>query len=543
MTKDVHPPLADALREEVGRLGAALDQWRSALAVDELGVVTAVGSGIATVRGLPGVRADEVVRFAGNEEGVALDLRRDDIGVVLLSSDAGIGAGDEVARTGRVLDVPVGDALLGRVVDPLGRPLDGGPPLRTSRRWPVERPATPIVGREAVRRPLQTGVKVVDALFPIGRGQRELIVGDRQTGKSTLALTAVLAQATSGVRCVVCAIGQRGSETARWLADLRTRGALDYTAVVVAGSHEPPGMRYVAPYAATSIAESWMEDGHDVLIVYDDLTQHARAYRELSLLLRRPPGREAYPGDIFYLHARLLERATQLKGGGSLTALPVIETQAQDLSAFIPTNLISITDGQLYLAPGLAARGILPAVDVGRSVSRVGGKAQSAGYRAVAGDLRLTYAQFEELEGFSRFGTELDAATQRVITRGRRLRVALAQGPYVTIPVGEQVAALWAASSGALDEAPVGRVRDLEARLRERARETLGPLLARLDAGDALAHEDRERLTELAREVVGSVDDETAPSAVQGMPARQGEAVTAAATRAEAAAEGPHGDA
>ena len=539
MSKGEGVPLADALRDEVERLGAVARDWRPELTVDELGEVASVGSGIATVRGLPRVRADEVVRFAGGEEGVALDLQRDHVGVVLLTSDAGIGAGDEVTRTGRVLDVPVGDALLGRVIDPLGRQLDGGPPLRGTRRWPVERPATPIVGREAVRKPLQTGIKVVDALFPIGRGQRELIVGDRQTGKTTLALTAVLAQADTGVRCVVCTIGQRGSETARWLTDLRNRGALDYTTVVVAGSHEPPGLRYVAPYAATSIAEAWMEDGHDVLIIYDDLTQHARAYRELSLLLRRPPGREAYPGDIFYLHARLLERATQLAGGGSLTALPIIETQAQDLSAFIPTNLISITDGQLYLAPGLVARGILPAVDVGRSVSRVGGKAQSAGYRAVAGDLRLTYAQFEELEGFSRFGTELDAETQRVITRGRRVRASLTQGPYVTIPVGEQLVVLWAASSGLLDEVPVERVREVEERLRERAREKLGSLLERLDAGEALEDGDRERLTELAREVVGSGDeDDAAPAAVAAAAA-----APASTTEREAPVEGPDGDA
>jgi F-type H+/Na+-transporting ATPase subunit alpha len=502
VSADERPRLAGAVRDEVERLGRVAGSWRPALALDEVGIVASVGGGIAAVHGLPGVRADEVVRFAGGEVGLALDLRRDDVGVVLLGSDAGVRAGSEVTRTGRVLDVPVGEALLGRVVDPLGSPHDDGGPLRAAPRWPVERPAAPIVARSAVNTPLQTGMKVVDALFPIGRGQRELIVGDRQTGKTTLALTAVLAQAGTGVRCVVCAIGQRGSETAHWLADLRQRGAMSYTTVVVAASHASPGLRYVAPYAAMSIAESWMEAGHDVLIVFDDLTQHARAYRELSLLLRRPPGREAYPGDIFYLHARLLERATQLAGGGSLTALPVIETQAQDLSAYIPTNLISITDGQLYLAPGLAARGILPAVDVGRSVSRVGGKAQSAGYRAVAGDLRLTYAQFEELEGFSRFGTELDAETRRVLTRGRRVREALTQGPLVTIPVGEQLAALWAASSGAFDDVPAERVREVEAALRRACREELGDLLARLDDGEALGDEGRARLTEVARAVV-----------------------------------------
>jgi F-type H+/Na+-transporting ATPase subunit alpha len=493
--------LPDALRDELERLTEVTRAYRAAPTMRELGTVTSVGGGIATVRGLPGVRADEVVRFAGGEEGLALDLRRDDVGVVLLSPDAGIGAGDDVERTGGVLDVPVGEALLGRVIDPLGRPRDGRGPVRSPHRWPMERPAPTIRMRAAVRTPLQTGVKVVDALFPIGRGQRELIVGDRQTGKSTLGLTAVLAQAGTGVRCVVCAVGQRGSETARWLDDLRERGALAYTTVVVAGSHEAPGLRYVAPYAATTIAEAWMADGHDVLVVYDDLTEHARAYRELSLLLRRPPGREAFPGDIFYLHARLLERATNLADGGSLTALPIIETQAQDLSAYIPTNLISITDGQLYLSPTLAARGVLPAVDVGRSVSRVGGKAQSPGYRAVAGDLRLSYAQFEELEGFSRFGTELDTETRRVLRRGRRVRAALTQGPLVTIPVGEQLSALAAVVGGAFDRVPPARVSAAEDALRHAARTEHAELLAALDDGGPWQDDDRERLVATAARI------------------------------------------
>jgi len=506
MTARDRPPLVDVAGAGVERLAEVVRGWRPALRLDEVGVVAAVDAGIVTVRGLPRVRADEVVRFAGGEEGLALDLRRDAVGVVLLASDEAIGAGSEVTRTGRVLDVPVGDALLGRVVDPLGRPRDGGAPVRAERRLPVERPAAPIFARSAVQTPLQTGLKVVDALFPIGRGQRELIVGDRQTGKTTLALTAVMAQATTGVRCVVCAIGQRGSATARWLAELRRRGALATTTVVVAASHEPAGVRYVAPYAAMTIAEAWMEEGHDVLVVFDDLTQHARAYREISLLLRRPPGREAYPGDIFYLHARLLERATQLRDGGSVTALPIIETQAQDLSAFIPTNLISITDGQLYLSPGLAARGILPAVDVGRSVSRVGGRAQSAGYRAVAGDLRLSYAQFEELEGFSRFGTELDAETRRRLRRGRRVRAALTQGPYETIPVGEQLVALWAAASGAFDAVPAAAVGAVEAQLRRAVREEHGARLERLDAGGALDDDDREAFAALAQRVAQGSD-------------------------------------
>ncbi len=505
MTGAAAPPLGDLVRAELEHLGRVVHDWQPRLEVSEVGVVASVGSGVATVHGLPGVRADEVVRFAGGEAGLALDLRRDDVGVVVLGPGHEIVAGAEVARTGRVLDVPVGDALLGRVVDALGRPLDGAGSVAAHERWPVERPAPPIFAREAVRTPLQTGVKVVDALFPIGRGQRELIVGDRQTGKTTLALTAVLAQRGSDVRCVVCAIGQRGAATARWLAELRARGALERSAVVVAASDDAPGLRYVAPYAATSIAEAWMEAGHDVLLVLDDLTQHARAYRELSLLLRRPPGREAFPGDIFYLHARLLERATNLRDGGSLTVLPIIETQAQDLSAYIPTNLISITDGQLYLSPELAARGTWPAVDVGRSVSRVGGKAQSDGYRAVAGDLRLATAQFEELEGFSRFGTELDEKTRRVLRQGRRVRAVLAQGPFETVPVGEQLAVLWATVGGAFDSVVPERMPAAEARLRERVRDEARAVLERLESGAVLDEDDRVRIDELAREVAAAV--------------------------------------
>ncbi|MDF1522747.1 MAG: F0F1 ATP synthase subunit alpha [Trueperaceae bacterium] len=506
MNASAAPPLREVVQAELERLSHVTHDWRPRLEVDEVGVVASVGSGVATVHGLPGVRADEVVRFAGGEAGLALDLRRDDVGVVVLGPGEGIAAGAEVARTGRVLDVPVGEALLGRVVDALGRPLDGAGPVVADARWPVERPAPPIFAREAVRVPLQTGVKVVDALFPIGRGQRELIVGDRQTGKTTLALTAVLAQRSSDVRCVVCTIGQRGAATARWLAELRARGALERTAVVVAASDDAPGLRYVAPYAATSIAEAWMEAGHDVLLVLDDLTQHARAYRELSLLLRRPPGREAFPGDIFYLHARLLERATNLRDGGSLTALPIIETQAQDLSAYIPTNLISITDGQLYLSPELAARGTWPAVDVGRSVSRVGGKAQSDGYRAVAGDLRLATAQFEELEGFSRFGTELDEDTRRVLRQGRRVRAVLAQGAFETMPVGEQLAVLWATVGGAFDAVAPERMAAAEARSCERMREEARAVLQRLEAGAVLGDDDRARIEELAHAVAEAVE-------------------------------------
>ena len=379
-----------------GRLHAAADAARG-------GHDHRVSTGIATVSGLPGVGFEELVGFPGELFGIAFNVDEDEIGVVLLGDYWHLHAGDEVERTGRVMDVAVGDGLLGRVIDPLGRPLDGNGPVAAGERLPIERPAPPIMDRAPVTVPLQTGLKVIDALIPIGRGQRELILGDRQTGKTAIAIDTILNQRGQNVVCVYCAIGQRASAVAKAVADLRDKGAMEYTVVVVTEGNDPPGLAYIAPYAATSIAEHFMEAGRDVLIVYDDLTHHARAYRELSLLLRRPPGREAFPGDIFYIHSRLLERATHLRkelGGGSLTALPIIETEAQDISAYIPTNLISITDGQIYLSPSLFELGVLPAVDVGKSVSRVGGKAQRAAYRAVAGDLKLAYAQFEELETF-----------------------------------------------------------------------------------------------------------------------------------------------
>src|SRR5690606_12674334 len=368
MALDDRTDLAREVLAGLEALDASRDRVGTALAVDEVGVVTFTAGDVCRVRGLPGVAVDEVVRFENGRLGVAADLGEDEVGVTLLESGAGIGAGTRVSRTGSVLGVPVGEALLGRVIDPLGRPLDERGPLAAERRLPVERPATPIFERGPVTRPLQTGVKVVDALFPIGRGQRELIVGDRQTGKSTLALTAVLAQRGTGVRCVYCSVGQRGAQVARTVAALAAAGAMEHTTAVVAGAHEPPGLRQVAPFAATRVGEAIMEVGDDVLVGYDDPPQHARAYRELSLLLERPPGREAYPGDVFYLHARLLERATQLspaRGGGSLTALPIVETQERNLSAYVPTNLISITDGQVVLSPDLVARGVMPAVDIG----------------------------------------------------------------------------------------------------------------------------------------------------------------------------------
>jgi F-type H+/Na+-transporting ATPase subunit alpha len=427
----------------------------------EVGTITAVSAGIATVEGLPGVGFEELIRFPGDLLGIAFDLNEAQIGVVLLGDHTHLRAGDEVMRTGRVMDVGVGDSLLGRVVDPLGRPIDGQGPIFCGKRLPIEREAKAIMDRAAVKVPLQTGIKVIDALVPIGRGQRELILGDRQTGKSAIALDTIVNQRGENVVCIYVAIGQRASAVAKAIADLKANAAMPHTIVMVSEGSDAPGLNYVAPYAATSIAEYFMEAGRDVLIVYDDLTQHARAYRELSLLLRRPPGREAFPGDIFYIHSRLLERATHLRqelGGGSLTALPIVETEAQDIAAYIPTNLISITDGQIYLSPALFERGVLPAVDVTKSVSRVGSAAQLAAYRTIAGNLKLAYSQFEELEAFSRFGTRLDENTRQVLSHGQRLRACLHQPQYSAVPVEQQVLLFRAFAAGQLDGIPLERM-------------------------------------------------------------------------------------
>jgi F-type H+-transporting ATPase subunit alpha len=401
-----------------------------------------------------------------------------------------------------VMDVVVGDELLGRVIDPLGRPLDGKGPVATSKRLPIERPAAPIMDRAPVTVPLQTGLTVIDALIPIGRGQRELILGDRQTGKTAIAIDTILNQRGENVICVYCAIGQRASAVAKTIAVLREKGAMDHTIVVVTEGNDPPGLAYIAPYAATSIAEHFMEAGRDVLIVYDDLTQHARAYRELSLLLRRPPGREAFPGDIFYIHSRLLERATHLRpelGGGSLTALPIIETEAQNISAYIPTNLISITDGQIYLSPSLFELGVLPAVDVGRSVSRVGGKAQRAAYRAVAGDLKLAYAQFEELETFARFGARLDEDTRKIIEHGQRIRACLKQSEFAPVSVPGQIAVLLALTAELFDGVPIDQMTDAEHAVQEAAANTPSELAARFKTADKLSDEDKATIVQIAR--------------------------------------------
>ncbi|MGD0958438.1 MAG: alternate F1F0 ATPase, F1 subunit alpha [Methylomonas sp.] len=472
------------------------------LKLREVGRIVSIATGIAKVSGLPGIGFEELVIFPGGVYGIAFNVDADEIGVVLLGEYWHLQAGDQVERTGRVMDVAVGEELLGRVIDPLGRPLDSFGPIAAGRRLPIERPAAPIMNRAPVSAPLQTGLKVIDAMIPIGRGQRELIMGDRQTGKTAIAIDTILNQRGRDVLCVYCAIGQRAASVAKTVSILNEKGALAYTVVVVTEGNDPPGLAYIAPYAATSVAEYFMEMGRDVLIVYDDLTQHARAYRELSLLLRRPPGREAFPGDIFYIHSRLLERSTHLlaeDGGGSLTALPIIEIEAQNMSAYIPTNLISITDGQIYLSPSLFELGILPAVDVGKSVSRVGGKAQLAVYRAVAGDLKLAYAQFEELETFVRFGARLDDDTRRIIAHGQRIRACLKQMECSPVPAPEQIAILLALTEGLFDGAPLERMPAAELAVQKAAANIPAPVLARFESAEELSAADRSLIIDIAR--------------------------------------------
>jgi F-type H+-transporting ATPase subunit alpha len=476
---------------EAGTLQAAVDHafasvhrgleaFQPKLTPREVGIVTSVAVGIATVSGLPGVGYEELIRFPGGILGIAFNI-------------------DE--RTGRVMDVAVGDGLLGRVIDPMGKALDGKGPVASDQRLPIERPAPSIMDRAPVDVPLQTGLKAVDALVPVARGQRELILGDRQTGKTAIAIDTIL-----NVICVYCAIGQRASAVAKVVANLRDKGAMDYTVVMVAEGNVTPGLVFITPYAATSIAEYFMEKGRDVLIVYDDLTHHARAYRELSLLLRRPPGREAFPGDIFYIHSRMLERATHLskeRGSGSLTALPVIETTAQDISAYIPTNLISITDGQIYLSPTLFELGVLPAIEVGKSVSRVGGAAQRPAYRAVAGDLKLAYAQFEELESFTKFGTHLDDATRKTIDHGERIRVCLKQVESNPWSIQEQICVLLALASGLFDPVPMGKMSDAEAALQKAATQISADVVQRFESAKKLSDADRKVILDIATRTLG----------------------------------------
>ena len=447
--------IASIIRRQIEQFGVSIETV-------DVGSVIQVGDGIATVHGLTGVRYGELIEFSTGAIGIALNLEEEIVGTVILGSAAGIQEGSEVRTTGRIAEAPVGDSMLGRVVDALGVPVDGKGPIQTTRSRPLERVAPNVVSRQAVNKPVQTGIKAVDAMIPVGRGQRELIIGDRSTGKTAIAIDTIINQKGGDLICIYVAIGQKASKVAQLVATLEQNGAMEHTVVVTANASDSAAMQYLAPYAGCAIGEEFMEEGKDALIVYDDLSKHAWAYREVSLLLRRPPGREADPGDVFYLHSRLLERAARLSdenGGGSLTALPIIETQAGDVSAYIPTNVISITDGQIYLETDLFNSGIRPAVNAGLSVSRVGGAAQTRAIRRVAGRMRLDLAQYRNLQAFAQFGSgDLDPATRRQLERGQTLTELLKQGQYQPLSVEKETAVLFAATQGLMDDVPIDRV-------------------------------------------------------------------------------------
>src|ERR1051326_1778777 len=453
--------ITEIIRQQLSGIGKGVD-------VSEVGTVVSVGDGIARIYGLERVMAGELVQFPHNVAGLALNLEEDNVGVVLLGEYQAIAEGDEVKRTGRIMSVPVGKALVGRVVNPLGQPIDGKGPINTTEFIPIERLAPGVVERKPVKEPLQTGLKAIDAMIPIGRGQRELIIGDRQTGKTAIAVDTIINQKGKGVICIYVAIGQKKSTGAQVVKTLEENGAMEHTIVVSASASEPAPLQYLAPYAGCAMGEYCRDNKQHALAIYDDLSKHAQAYREISLLLRRPPGREAYPGDVFYLHSRLLERAAKMSdelGGGSLTALPVIETQAGDVSAYIPTNVISITDGQIYLETDLFHSGVRPAVNVGLSVSRVGGSAQIKAMRQVAGTLKLELAQYRELAAFAQFGSDLDKATQNQLNRGKRLVEILKQDQYQPLPFSKQIIIIFAGTNGYLDDLEIEQIRPFEAEL------------------------------------------------------------------------------
>ncbi|MBI1357032.1 MAG: F0F1 ATP synthase subunit alpha [Acidobacteria bacterium] len=463
--------MAQISAEEISQLiRNQIENYESAVEVAEVGSIIALGDGIARLHGLEKVMATEMLEFPHGVSGIAMNLEEDQVGAVLLGDYTKLREGDEVRRTGRIISVPVGEGLIGRVVDALGRPLDGKGPIESTQYNPIETIAPGVIERKSVKEPMQTGIKAIDAMIPVGRGQRELIIGDRSTGKTAIALDAILNQKGGDMVCIYVAIGQKRSTVAQVIRTLEEHGAMEYSIVVVASASDPAPMQYLAPYAGCAIGEYFRDRGGHALCVYDDLSKHAAAYREISLLLRRPPGREAYPGDVFYLHSRLLERAAKLsdaKGGGSLTALPFIETQAGDVSAYIPTNVISITDGQIYLEADLFNSNVRPAVNVGLSVSRVGGSAQIKAMKKVAGTLRLELAQYRNLAAFAQFGSELDKASQRQLHRGERLVELLKQKQYAPLPVEKQVLIVFAGTNGIVDELPVGRIRQFEEELYE----------------------------------------------------------------------------
>ena len=450
-----------------------LEGWEPAVSGETVGYVTAVGDGVATVSGLPGAMASELLEFSGGLIGTVFNLDPGVIGAVLMGGSSHLEEGDEVRSTGRVLSVPVGDALLGRIVDSLGNPIDGKGPINTTERRFLETQAPSVVQRQPVKEPLQTGIKAIDSMTPIGRGQRQLIIGDRQTGKTAIVVDTIINQAAEGVKCIYVAIGQKNSTVADVAQSLEGAGAMEYTVIVNASAADPAALQMYAPYAGSAMGQYWMYNGEHALIIFDDLSKQAVAYRELSLLLRRPPGREAYPGDIFYLHSRLLERAAKLSdelGGGSLTALPIVETKANDNTAYIPTNVISITDGQIYLEPDLFFSGIRPAMNAGESVSRVGGNAQIPAMKKIAGPLRLNLAQYRELEAFAEFGSELDATSLASLERGRRVVETLKQGQYVPMPVSEQVVVIYGVTAGYMDNVAVPDIQVFEHDLLEHFR-------------------------------------------------------------------------
>ena len=503
-----------------------IEDYSGTVEVEEVGSVLQVGDGIARVHGLQSCVSLEMLEFPNDVVGLALNLEEDNVGVVLLGDDTLIKEGDTVRRTGKVIQVPVGEALLGRVVDPLGVPLDDRGPIETTEFRPVEFKAPGVVQRQPVKEPLQTGIKAIDALIPIGRGQRELIIGDRQTGKTTIAVDTIINQQGQDVKCFYVAIGQKASTVAAVVQRLRDAGAMEYTTVVAATAAQAATMKYLAPYAAAAMGEHFLYDGQHALCIYDDLSKQADAYRQMSLLLRRPPGREAFPGDVFYLHSRLLERACKLSdelGGGSLTALPIIETQAGDVAAYIPTNVISITDGQIFLESKLFFQGVRPALNVGISVSRVGGSAQIRAMRKVAGRLKLELAQYRDLEAFSQFGSELDAATQRTLARGARFVATLNQPAYAPWPVEEQVAVIYTANQGYLDRVQVSEVPEVNEAIRRELREKGEDLLADIRETKDLSDETAEKIDAIAKDVVARFEPAEDVVEAQELPAEKDE--------------------
>ncbi len=481
--------IASILREQIEGFGT------SVVATD-VGAVMQAGDGVARVHGLSGAMYSELLEFSNGSMGIALNLEEESVSAVILGDYDNIKEGDEVRATGRVIEVPVGDALIGRVVDPLGNPIDGKGPINTTKTRPIERIAPGVTLRKSVNEPVQTGIKTIDAMFPVGRGQRELIIGDRSTGKSAIAIDTIINQKGGNLICIYVAIGQKAGKVAQVVGLLEEAGAMDHTIVVAANASDAAALQYLAPYAGCTMGEEIMESGRDALIVYDDLSKHAWAYREISLLLRRPPGREAYPGDVFYLHSRLLERAAKLEAGGSLSALPIIETQANDVSAYIPTNVISITDGQIYLESDLFNAGIRPAINVGLSVSRVGSAAQTKAMKTVSGGLKGDMAQFRELQAFAQFGTsDLDAATRRQLERGQRATEVLKQGQFQPLSLAEETAVIFSLTQGLLDDVPVAKVRDFEAGLRKFMASNHPELLAEVTANPVMTPEFSEKLT------------------------------------------------